>query len=328
MTFRLQAKHVLLTFSQCTLTKDQLFDHFSSFRELDHILVAQELHQDGNTHFHCYVSFHSKPNIRNERHFDFNGFHPNIAIRPKKRAIEYATKEDKEPKANFEWQILKPIEKAYQIIQDYHKEGKSEHEIFHAAIATDKSLIRSACSVGYYVGRLKNIKMGSPAKFDLESFALSITDEARLSLWSDTVKVMRRGDRNAIKSIWFTGPTMYGKTSLARSLGNHWYMQNIWNIKKIQDDDGYYGVLDDIEWDDIRKYYKSLLGRQLEVELTDKYKHKDTYKMGYPVIICTNELPDFTPQERNWLQGNVLFYCINSSVLPSSPIIPFQTIHF
>lgn len=104
-------------------------------------------------------------------------------------------------------------------------------------------------------------------------------------------------------------------------------MSNMWNVEKIQDLDGHYGILDDISWESLQHNYKGLLGRQVEVELTDKYKKKNTFMLGYPIIICTNDLPEFSLKEIEWLKFNVDFYRINHSVLPSNPIHPFEKIN-
>lgn len=327
MSFRLQARHVLLTYSQCPLDKDKVFDHLSLLTNILHILVGQESHQDGHPHLHVYVGFQTKPNIRDQKFFDIEGFHPNIAIRPKKIAIQYVTKQDKNPKGNFEWEQGSKIQQAYKKIMQCKEEGKSSNEIFHQAIAVDNSLIRCATSLSFYIKQLEYKPVGSSARFPMESFSLSVLDEARLAIWSNKVATMQRGDRRACRSLWFLGPSMFGKTSLARSLGNHWYMQNMWNIEKICDNDNYYGVLDDISWDSIKLSYKSILGRQMEVELCDKYKKKQTFLLGYPAIVCTNTLPEFTTDERDWLKENVDFIVINHSVLPSNPVHHFEKIN-
>lgn len=41
-------------------------------------MVSHEKHQDGNDHFHAYVQFKRKPDIRSNRFFDFKNCHPNI----------------------------------------------------------------------------------------------------------------------------------------------------------------------------------------------------------------------------------------------------------
>ena len=119
-----------------------------------------------------------------------------------------------------------------------------------------------------------------------------------------------RGDR---KSLWIYGPSRLGKTVLARSLGYHWYMQGAWNVDAY-DDEADYGVLDDIPWENLQRYYKGLLGIQMDVTVTDKYKKKSVITHGRPVIVITNELPTFTVAEAAWLETNVVFHFINDKL--------------
>lgn len=324
--FRLQAKHLLLTYPQCTLSKQELFDFLSLLPNADKILVSSERHQDGSPHLHAYFSFKKKPDLRNERYFDCNGFHPHIKGQSKTSAIAYVTKEDKDPTGNFQWKKISKTEEAYNAIITGNNEGLSNNELFYKAIETDKSLLRCAASVGYFINRIKVPKVDSPPKFNLASFSLHEHDRAFLEAWADTVRRMERGDRLVIKSLWFCGPSMFGKTCLARSLGQHWYMQNMWNLECLSDNDHVYGVLDDIEWESLQISYKGVLGRQEDVSLTDKYKRKTLYKLGYPVIVCTNELPDFSLVQRTWLRENVLFYDVISSILPNKEVFRFTVL--
>ena len=115
------------------------------------------------------------------------------------------------------------------------------------------------------------------------------------------------------KSLWFYGPTRLGKTQLARSLGKHWYMMAQWNAERL-DGEAQYGVMDDIPWESMKYNYKGMLGLQVDVTVTDKYRKKSVYKGGIPVIVITNELPQFTVEEREWLDGNVEFCCFYDKV--------------
>lgn len=57
------------------------------------LLVAQELHEDGNTHYHVYISFSVKKNVKKQEYFDVDGFHCNVqAARSAWGVIEYCTK--------------------------------------------------------------------------------------------------------------------------------------------------------------------------------------------------------------------------------------------
>lgn len=327
MSFKLQAINVLLTYAQCPEPKEDLFNHLLSLNTLEFVLVAQEKHKDGNNHLHAYVKFCSKPCVRNPRYFDWKGHHPNIASRPKLTAINYCTKHDTEPVANFNWKKKTKLDEAYEKILEGRANGESNDELFRIAIETDRSLLRCAPAIGYFINRLgKEVRLLQP-RFNFQTFSLSPVDKTYMEQWIHVCGSMEAGDRMASKSLWFTGPTMNGKSSLACSLGPHWYMQANWNLSNIADVANTYGVLDDIEWDVLSRNYKSILGRQVMVDLTDKYKHKKSYTLGFPVIILTNELPEFTEAQKEWLRGNVDFFSLDNPVLPNNMCKPFRKIY-
>lgn len=74
MAFKLQAKHLFLTYSQCELELDVIYNHLINIRTgsayVRRLCVAQEQHQDEGKHFHVYLEFSDKPCIRNPRFFD------------------------------------------------------------------------------------------------------------------------------------------------------------------------------------------------------------------------------------------------------------------
>lgn len=318
MVFRLQARHIALTYPQAKCDKESLFNFLLGIENVAKVLVAQELHADGGVHFHCYVGFRSHPrsHITCERFFDWQGNHPNFqGVRNVKDWLKYCTKEDLAPLANF---TISPDEVFKQIVIDCDA-GLNPNEIFRNAVIAQPSLIKNGSSIMASITYLstKN-KLPSDPKYPFSSFVLPFEFELYLLAWKDRLMSMVRGDRSYLKSMWFTGPSMTGKTSLARSLGTHWYMGTNWNLKNICDKDHVYGVLDDVDWESIKWNYKALLGRQVDVTFTDKYCRKTEYKFGYPVIICTNTLPEFTSDERDWLRLNVVFWKFDSQVIPGS----------
>jgi len=75
--FRIDAKNFSLTYPQCTASKEAVLDFLQTMSP-NYICVSKEQHADGNPHIHAAISFETKKNLRNERYFDFNEFHPNI----------------------------------------------------------------------------------------------------------------------------------------------------------------------------------------------------------------------------------------------------------
>lgn len=329
MSFRLQAKHIALTYAQCPLDKKTIYDFLLKLSHpVTKVLVAEEEHQDGGRHYHAYIEFVRKPHIRDQRYFDLHEQHPNISsCRCPRKWIEYCSKEDPEPLSNFDCSGVPRVEQAYDAIQTAITEGKSSDECYQIALATDKSLLRCAGSVSHHINRIFKTPNVYLPEYDIQSFAISLADSIRIGEWINTVVTMEAGDRVNTRSLWFVGDSRLGKTALARSIGTHWYMQNQWSVENLTTVPNTYGVIDDLDWDSLTRYYKALLGCQKNITVTDKYVRKKSFTYGFPVIVCTNELPEFTLEQKKWLSVNVDFFHITSSILPNSPIVEFIKIN-
>ena len=332
--FRFQGTRAFLTYPQASCTKRQLFEFLIELGNcpnsipITKVLVAQESHENGGTHFHCYVEFQRKPNIRQANYFDFQGNHPNIqTVRSKNDVIRYCTKEDIDPLVWPEdWHYQEASKSTLDILRRGIAEGKSPNDILDDALTANPNSIRYySQQTAYVLARTHASKVCMP-KYELDGFALSGSDMDRMQRFASTVATMRRGERTDVLSMWFTGPSRYGKTSLARSIGRHWYMQSTWHLDKYCDDQGVYGVLDDLPWESLKHNYKSLLGCQEDVSWTDKYRAKKHFQFGYPVIVCTNHLPDFSEEEKSWLRSNVVFFQFNSSVVPAEDDRPVESL--
>lgn len=79
MTFRVQGKYFFNTYPQCNLSKEAIKNFYLELLpNIEKLIVAEELHQDGNTHIHVLFQHKTRLNIRNERYFDIDDYHPNI----------------------------------------------------------------------------------------------------------------------------------------------------------------------------------------------------------------------------------------------------------
>lgn len=92
--FRFQATKVFLTYPQCTLSKETLYNALNEKTQVKHGFICIEQHEDGNTHLHAAIEFNTKINTRSQAYFDVNGFHPNIqAVRNWNASVNYVKKE-------------------------------------------------------------------------------------------------------------------------------------------------------------------------------------------------------------------------------------------
>lgn len=81
MAFRLQARHLFITYPQADAipSAESLLQHLEGkLPPIQRYVIGEELHQDGSTHYHAYLCLQRKSNIRNANHLDFMGCHPNI----------------------------------------------------------------------------------------------------------------------------------------------------------------------------------------------------------------------------------------------------------
>lgn len=96
--FRLDAIQIFLTYSQCPLDPNFILDNISKVYPIKYYIIAQELHQDGNKHIHCYLKLEKKANFRDNRKYDIvvdnTTYHPKIeGCRSPKSVIKYVTKD-------------------------------------------------------------------------------------------------------------------------------------------------------------------------------------------------------------------------------------------
>lgn len=80
--FSFQAKNVGLTYSQCPLDMSEMEIGIAGLKgalaNYDKLLIGQEKHQDGATHYHVYIHWPNKVKTKDVRAFDIEGYHPNV----------------------------------------------------------------------------------------------------------------------------------------------------------------------------------------------------------------------------------------------------------
>lgn len=93
-SFKFDSQHVFLTYSQSTLTCQQIYDHLCSLKTVAWARICQEEHQDGGQHQHVVAKFTSRFQTRNERAFDVAGQHPNVKpVRSVRKSLAYVSKD-------------------------------------------------------------------------------------------------------------------------------------------------------------------------------------------------------------------------------------------
>lgn len=311
--FRISAKNIFLTYARAERieSKEHLVE-FLCTKNPTRFVVSKEEHQDGGVHYHAMLYFVREFDSRDVTVFDYMGHHPNIqGTRSPARVLAYVVKDGDFINGGFK---LPGAEKedVYTVVSEEVATGTEPTEVIRAVVARLGTVgLRMYTQVAQYVDRMMQpSRVYEPIRdWPLDFVALPLAlDTALVQFLHDVDEGFgERGDR---KSLWLYGPSRMGKTVLARSLGLHWYMNQAWNVE-CYSDAASYGVLDDIEWPALQRYYKGLLGLQKHVTVTDKYKKKSMIAGGKPVIVLTNTLPIFSVEEALWLEANVVFVHVN-----------------
>jgi len=107
MPFRVNARNYFITYPQCDKSPEDVATFIAGIRSYSAILSVRETHEDGNPHIHVLVQFDRKFDCKNERQFDFDGFHPNItAARSVADCEKYCRKGSPEGENIFETGIF------------------------------------------------------------------------------------------------------------------------------------------------------------------------------------------------------------------------------
>jgi len=94
MPFRFNAKRVFLTYPRSgNCTAEQLLHFLRDERGALWYCVALEHHEDGGNHLHAYAEWNERLDVRDERHFDLDGHHPNVqSVRNRTSVLRYVQK--------------------------------------------------------------------------------------------------------------------------------------------------------------------------------------------------------------------------------------------
>lgn len=196
-TFRLQSRHIFLTFPRLSLDNDNgrtiLLDHLTSVAEstdnsIRHYVIARERHDDFDEddtdepyHFHCLLELTEKLSTRDQFHFDLftgygpiNGFHHCNIQTPKgsvpkwvNAKINYCRKEDAAPLSNYPHQT---IETQPNILDDYLNTDLSDEQAMRSVLRISPNLLTSYYSLVAQRRSMLQRPNVLPASFNLADF--------------------------------------------------------------------------------------------------------------------------------------------------------------
>lgn len=287
-SYRLSGKQFLLTYPHLDCENEVFRDLLLGIRlprAIQHWIICTEPHADGTPHMHLYILFTDRIELRNGLElFTINGVRPNNAgnIRSPRAAAAYCCKGSNYITDNPEW-LAQYVPKLQLLPHDMLAKHSTKEAFLDAALR----------QLGWTGAKAFN-SLQSLADYHYSSSSESYTSPYPANSFCPPTElattVHRELHADRPRTIILVGPSRYGKTAWARSLGVHVYMKsnlnfNIWN-NNLQ-----YLILDDIPWPCLKRYQKDLIGGQERFTANEKYSRKRTITFGKLTILITNDHP-------------------------------------
>lgn len=96
---RFRSKHVFLTYPKCELPLEHVLDLLNTQLRTIHItilkyIISHEVHQDGDSHRHCWLELSTAPECVDQKLFDLDGHHGNYqSMRYEDNCAKYVLKD-------------------------------------------------------------------------------------------------------------------------------------------------------------------------------------------------------------------------------------------
>ncbi|UOK20985.1 replication associated protein [Chifec genomovirus UA13_100] len=308
-------RYVLLTYSQAGSD----FDYWSIVELLSgygaECIIGRELHADGGTHFHVFVDFGRLFSTRKTDVFDVGGHHPNIlpVWKTPGEAFDYAAKDGDIVAGGLQ----RPgTDCDYDIENFWACAGasqSSEEFLNFLDQLAPRDLMRGFIQFRAYADWKWAV---APERYvDPPGVVFDTGHAEQLSEWLSQAKLGSGPGRVRRKSLMLWGPTQYGKTTWARSLGNHIFFGSQFSGKLALDgiQDAEYAVFDD--WKGGMKAlpgYKDWFGCQWQISVRKLHHDAKLITWGRPIIWLCNKDPRLMhvatdDVDWEWMDDNVIF---------------------
>nr|QVW56430.2 MAG: replication-associated protein [Gemycircularvirus] len=339
------SRYVLLTYSQCgSLDPWSVSNHLSTLGA--ECIIGREIHPTtGGIHLHCFADFNRKFRSRSARIFDVDGRHPNVV--PSRGT----------PEKGYDYAIKDGDVAAGGLGRPEPRGGMSRgaHAISNVAHLCEDTTefleLYDEMDRGGLIAGFNNVRAYADWRFRPEPVGYASPDGAQFRSGAtdgrdDWLVQSRIGDELPFVSapvanapfavhifclLILYGPSLTGKTTWARSLGDHIYMQGVLSGKEIlnSNESARYAVLDDIRGG--LKFFpawKDWLGGQQWISVKQMYRDPILWKWGRPCIWCANRDPRadirrsidkddgvFMEDDMDWINANCIFVYVDESLV-------------
>lgn len=255
--FRLQGRHLFLTYAQCPLNRQEVLDQLIRYiepRKIVKYVICTELHKDGQQHIHTYLGLDERVNIVAKDRLDLE-IKNNLGVIEKKhgnyqscrnynRVINYIIKDSKDMAHVLTNMNLDDTGREINVwleVSKKNKEGdineslKMVESIAPRLYVTDYTKVKRSL-----LDMQKDAKVRKEARYPLASFDIP----KEVKEWAD-------GPKN--KTLYLSGGTGLGKTEMLKSLFEEKFgpefirVNNLEGLKQLETKPCKGVILDDID---------------------------------------------------------------------------------
>lgn len=310
-----------LTYPQCNLKPEDFNEALwnnSNVAECSGFAVSREKHADGGIHYHVLLCYKKTKRVRSLLAFDLS--HLGVRIHGK-------------------YEVVKNLRDCYGYVikdGDYYEDIESipglsaPHEPSYWELSLQAQNKERALEIirrnnpREYILNRKNLEYAfdkhfevreelAPPAYERASFT-NVPGELDQWVWDELTS-----DKPRKKALFLIGPSRTGKTSWARSIGQHIYCMSalIPSAVKNKPKDIEYILFDDIEQSTLDKSqlsscWRVFVGCQGYLTVNEKYKPQETVNWGIPSIWCLNKMLHFN--DMDFMERNSIVVNINENL--------------
>lgn len=290
-SFRFDGKYVFLTYPQCDVEPSDLLAFLQSTGTIVDYVIGRERHESEALHLHALIRYDRRVCTRNARNWDYQGHHPNLQrMRGSPADVErigkYCSKDGDTIVSSPDWYMAsdsRSKRSANDCWADICASTTKEEFLQKALELQPRDFVLQHNAIVAYSNKRFRVREDFVSPFSISDFR---EIDQLAEFWMSYIQRPRRTGRP--RSLILIGPSRWGKTAWARSLGPHAYCHSYYSLEIMRTEGIDYFVIDDVPFERFPSQ-KAILGCQEEITLTDKYCRKETLKWGIPTIVCLND---------------------------------------
>lgn len=193
--FRLHSRQLFLTWPKCSLSKENVLEILMTKLDIVKYIIAEELHENGDSHIHAYIKCEKPTDITNPHKLDIEGIHGKYESCRNFHAVRNYCKKDNNYISNID--DFHPLDHAQRVI-NAESYDKAMEIVKTTPLARD--YLRDTAKYESSIARIHQTYTVATLRYRFKALQSVVR-------W-----------KRSKHSLWLYGPTGLGKTEFAKSL--------------------------------------------------------------------------------------------------------------